>query len=216
MPKRHISISEPELEQPVESASTTAMDADTVADLLGVTDRQLFNYIKLKNLPCSGERNKRTFHWPDVLKWYVDYQKSIDKRFGNGLSESEIISYGDDEDEDLPTSGGNENLQQATLRKVRADAHLKELTLAKQRGEVIVIADAKDRLDRLFGNLRTKLLNLAPKLAGRLEGARQRTEREAVIASEMEAVCTELSTGVIIAEAPVQGAEDVEVSHAGS
>ena len=176
-------------------AKHEAMDAETVAGLLDVSTRQITNYINLKGMPSQGSRTKRTFNWPEVLAWYVDYKSSND-RYITGDAEDDNAS-----EDDASNGGGpgkKEDIRAANLRKTRAEANLKELQLGKLRGQVISIPDAKTRLDRMMGNLRAKLLGIAPKLASRLEAERDRAGREAVLKSEMENLCREISTGAIV------------------
>lgn len=175
-------------------AQHEAMDAETVAGLLGVSTRQLNNYINLKELPSHGEGRRRTFVWMEVLEWYVGYRSSMEMGDGNDGSED------GDFDDSTSVSGPKkpEDIRAANLRKTRAEANLKELQLSRLRGEVITIADAKVRLDRMLGNLRARLLGMAPKLASRLEAEKERTAREAAIKDEMENLCREVSTGAIV------------------
>lgn len=171
------------------------MDIETVAGLLDVSARQIRTYVAQYELPCRKEGRTPVFNWPEVLEWYVGYKASLDAGLrGDALREDDP----DEEDEEYPASGRKENISQATLRKTRADADLRELALSTKRGEVITIADAKTRLDRMMGNLRAKLLGMAPKLASRIEGLKARTEREAAIKDELEALCREISTGAIV------------------
>jgi len=188
--------------QVAKSGKHEAMDAETVADLLGVSTRQLNNYIHHKGLPSSGSGRSRSFVWCDVLEWFVGYRIALEHGDGNGGS--------DDGDLDGESSdsgrGGKEDIRAANLRKTRAEANLKELQLGRLRGQVISIPDAKTRLDRMMGNLRAKLLSLAPKLASRIEGEKTRTTREAVIKEELENLCREISTGAVV-DLPVDQAE---------
>jgi phage terminase Nu1 subunit (DNA packaging protein) len=168
------------------------LDIETVAGLLGgISERQVRNYVAL-GMPSTKDGRTRTFNWPEVLEWYVEYRNTIDGggRMGDPAEE--------EDDGDPGTATPKEDIYKATLRKTRADADLKELALSRQRGEVIAIADAKPRLDRMMGNLRSKLLSMAPKLASRIEGLKTRTEREAAIKDELETVCREISTGAVV------------------
>jgi len=169
------------------------MQTADILQLLPVGERQLRNLINNKGLPCQGSGTRRSFVWAEVLEWYVDYRLGLAFKDGNGGNED-----GSDED-GISESGGNgrEDIRQATLRKTRAEANIKELQLSRLRGEVIAIADAKTRVDRMMGNLRSHLLGMAAKLASRTEGM-QRTEREAAIKDELESLCRELSTGAIV------------------
>jgi len=174
-----------------------AMDIETVADLLnGISTRQVRTYMT-QGLPYRKEGRSPVFVWREVLDWYVGYRISLEA--GDRPSDADDEAFDESGEGDFPApSGKNEDIRQATLRKTRADADLRELALSKQRGEVITIADAKVRLDRMMGNLRTKLLGIPPKLASRLEGLKARTEREAAIKDEMETLCREISTGAVV------------------
>lgn len=168
-----------------------AMDIETVAELLGVSTRQVRTYVA-NGLPCRKEGRTPVFAWRETLDWYIGYRIALES--GDRPSPPD-----DDETEDEAAAGTpNEDIRQATLRKTRAEADLKQLALSRQRSEVITIADAKQRLDRLMGNLRAKLLSLPPKLASRLEGLKARTDREAALKDEIEALCREISTGAVV------------------
>jgi len=184
-----------------------AMDAETVAGLLGVSTRQVNNYINMKGLPSQGSGKRRTFVWAEVREWYVQYRMDLEAGDGSDGSED-----GDSDDEGSE-SGGNkkEDIRAWNLRKTRADANLKELDLSKKRAEVITVADAKVRLDRMMGNLRSKLLAMPPKLASRLEGEKDRTGRESALKEEMENLCREISTGAVV-DLPVDAGTLEEVS----
>lgn len=179
-------------------AKHEAMDIQTVAELLGRSEKMVRNYINHNGLPSDGSGRNRTFRWGDVLEWYVGYRLEMEGGGGNGGSEDD--EFGEDTSDSGPR--GKEDIRQANLRKTRAEADLKQLQLGKLRGQVISIPDAKLKLDRMMGNLRAKLLGMAPKLANRLEGARGRTEREAAIKDEMETLCREISTGAVVDVAP--------------
>jgi len=189
-----------------------AMDAETVAGLLGVSTRQLNNYINLKGLPSNGSGRQRTFVWGDVLEWFIGYRLSLETGDGNGGSDDD--EFGDS----TSVSGGKkEDIRQANLRKTKAEANLKELQLGRLRGEVISIAEAKTRLDRMMSNLRAKLLSMPPKLANRIEGEKTRAAREGLIRTEIETLCREISTGAVV-DVPSDAIDDdtLELSAAAS
>jgi phage terminase Nu1 subunit (DNA packaging protein) len=167
-----------------------AMDIETVAGLLSVSTRQIRTYVAA-GMPSDKQGRTPVFNWPDVLEWYMNYRWSLET--GGSL---------DDDADDLDGGSGGpargDDIRVVNLRRAKADASLKELQLSKLNGEVIVIGDAKSRLDRMFGNLRAKLLGMAPRLANRLEGEKDRTAREAALKEELENLCREISTGAIV------------------
>ena len=179
------------------------IDIETVAAVLRKSDRQIRTWISDFGCPCRKEGRSLTFYWPDVLNWYVEYASSK----ANGVSGD----FAPDEAE----SEENESLQKAMLRKTRAEADLKQLALSKLRGEVIVIQDAKSRLDRMLGNLRSQLMSMAPKLATRIAGERDPNAQEAAIKDEMETLCRSLSTGAIAGvEHDLDGEDAVDIEAA--
>jgi phage terminase Nu1 subunit (DNA packaging protein) len=177
--------------------ATKLMRTEDVLALLPIGEKQLRNLINHKGLPCSGEGRRRTYVWPDVLEWWVAYRMDLEMRGGNaGTPDADFDDAISENDADRPR--GKEDIRAANLRKTRADADLRELALSQKRGEVVTIADVKTRLDRVLGNLRTRLLTIAPKLSTRLAGLRDRNETEAAIKDEMETLCRELATGAVV------------------
>ena len=163
------------------------MDAETVASLLkGISVRQIRNYCKL-GCPYEERERQRYFNWPAVLDWYVAFKSG-------GVPVEEL----DEPDDDAPGPGRKENQAQAMLRKTKAEADLKQLTLSKQRREVIPIADAVAKLERMLGNIRTQLLNMPPKLATRLAGERDPSAQETILKEELELLCRELAAGKVV------------------
>ena len=166
------------------------MDAETVAGLLlgkgenGISVRQLRNYCDL-GCPYEERDRKRYFNWHKVLAWYIVFK--------SGGTDS-TPEAGDE----APLPKRPRDLHQENLRKTTADADLKELQLSKLRGEVLVTADARVRLDRMMGNLRSRLLSLPPKIGARINGLKEPAAREAAIKEELENLCRDVSTGSIV------------------
>jgi phage terminase Nu1 subunit (DNA packaging protein) len=134
------------------------MSVNDVAELLGLTDRQVRNLIKDKGLPAKSHARGYALDWPVVLEWWVDYR--ISQRGGNGGNRrgSEGEEY------------AAENLDEAILRKTRAEADLKELQLARERGEVASIADVERVLVAANKSIQTRILALPSAVAPQLIG----------------------------------------------
>ncbi len=164
------------------------VDSSTVCAVLSISDRTLRTWVSDLGCPAKKDGRSVSFDWPEVLAWYVDYAAAKKGGVTGDFAP-------DDQDEEATPK---ENLAQAMLRKTLAEADLKTLALSRLRGEVINIADARSRLDRMFGNTRTALLGMAPKLATRLAGVKDPAEIEALCKEEMEALCRELSSGQIV------------------
>src|SRR5262245_3627135 len=106
-----------------------ALDTETIAELLGVSARQVRNLVKDKGLPSRDDPRGRRFVWPDVLEWYVKYRTEMRGSRGNGSAT----------EESQPEEQDQETLEQATTRKTIAEANLKELELATKRGQVVAV-----------------------------------------------------------------------------
>jgi phage terminase Nu1 subunit (DNA packaging protein) len=139
----------------------SALPVSDVAELLGVTDRQVRNWIKDKGLPAKSDPRGLMLDWPTTLKWYVAYQ--ADKTLGNGGNRRS--NSGPDGSEEP-----QETFDQAILRKTKAEADLKELQLARERGEVASIADVERVLVGANKSIQTRILALPSSLAPQLIG----------------------------------------------
>lgn len=168
-----------------------AMDSDTVAELLGVSPRMLRNYVNDKGLPSYGDKRGKTFKWAEVLEWFVEYRISLGSANGSsGNGSSKIVPFPGAEGEPVIEK---EKYKDALTRKITAEADLKEIERAQKRLEVVAVGDAKVVLDRLFTNIKQKLLGVPSKLSSRLEGVKDRNQRKAILEAEMRQICQELS-----------------------
>lgn len=173
-----------------------ALDSETVALLLGVTDRMLRIYCKDKGLPFRGDGRGRTFRWSEVRDWFIAYKIDQAGNSGNGGNGTLPKPTAPPPEGGDPVSGQEvpqETFKEALTRKTRADADLKELELAIKRGQVVAIDDVRRTLDGVFTNVKTKILAIPSKLGGRLDGIRDRNQRKAILEAECRQVCQELS-----------------------
>jgi phage terminase Nu1 subunit (DNA packaging protein) len=167
----------------VPSENYEALDTNLVADLLGVTPRQVGNWVKEKGLPYKDDPRGRRFNWKSTLEWYIVYRAKKDGSRGSQVSAQDPESGGDDA----------ETLDQALCRKTIAEANLKELELATKRGQVVAIADAQRAIEVVSKNVQQKLLSVPAKLTGRLMGVADRNRIHAILEVEMKQQCTELA-----------------------
>lgn len=160
-----------------------ALDTESVADLLGVTARQVRNWVKDKGLPSKYDPRGRRFIWRDTLEWYIVYRTEKDGSRGSQPAAPDPATADDQ----------TESLEQATTRKTIAEANLKELELATKRGQVVAIADAQRAIEVVSKNVQQKLLSVPAKLTGRLMGVADRNRIHAILEVEMKQQCTELA-----------------------
>ena len=165
------------------SENYEALDTESVADLLGVTARQVRNWVKDKGLPSKDDPRGRRFKWRETLEWYIVYRTEKD---GSRGSQPQPPSQ---ESAAVP----DETLEQATTRKTIAEANLKELELATKRGQVVAIVDAQHAIEVASKAIQQKLLSVPAKLTGRLMGVADRNRIHAILEVEMKQQCTELA-----------------------
>ena len=165
--------------------SYSALSVADVAELLSVTDRQVRNWINDNGLPASADPRGRTLDWPVTLKWYVAYQ--IEKNSGTGGNRKAATGQsGADEPE--------ENFDQAILRKTKAEADLKELQLARERGQVAAIADVEKVLTSANKSIQTRILVMPSALAPQLLGIEDRARIDAILMRNCREVLSNLAT----------------------
>lgn len=162
-----------------------ALSAADVADLLGVTEKTVRNWMNKKGLPSIDGARGRALNWPAVLEWYVELRKSEDGNRGNAGANSANIPQAE-----IP----QESMEAAVRRRAIAEADLKELDRAERLGEVVSITDVEQNIAAVARNIQQKLLNVPSKLTTRLVGIDDRNRIRAILDAEMNLVCNELVT----------------------
>lgn len=174
------------------SKTYSALPVSDVAELLGVTDRQVRNWIKDKGLPSKSDPRGALLDWPTSLRWYVAYQN--DKSGGNGGSRRPLSgSDGSLEPE--------ETLEQAILRKTKAEADLKELQLAHEQAQVVSISDLERVLASANRSIQTQILSLPAGLAPQLMGMDDRQKIHALIDRSCRSLLSNLANIDAVREA---------------
>jgi len=108
-----------------------------------------------------------TFPLRDVVVWYI-------RRLKNRRLSSE---------------------QEATL-KIQVERQIKELQLAKMRGEVVEMAAVYSALEKPFGAARGRLLALSRQIAPQVIGMKSTLEAEAIIDQYIRDILNEWATGI--------------------
>ena len=179
----------------------SALPVSDVAELLGVTDRQVRNWIKDKGLPAKSDPRGRLLDWPTTLQWYVAFQ--MDEKRGNGGNRRpEIGPDGSEEPQ--------ETFDQAILRKTKAEADLKELQLARERGEVASIADVERVLVGANKSIQTRILALPSSLAPQLIGIDDRKRINTILERYCNDVLSNCASIDAVREARTAQPEDAE------
>ena len=139
-----------------------------MARLLSVTDRQVRNWIKDKGLPAKKMPGVQRLDGAAVIAWYVDFRLTENGNSGNRAGAD-------------PSGEPLETFDEALARKTRAEADLKELQLARERGEVAAISDVERVLASANKSIQTLMLALPSSLAPQLIGLVDRAKIYAVI-----------------------------------
>jgi len=164
------------------------LELEGIASLLGVSERMVRNYIKDNELPCIGTGRSRRFVWADVLEWHAQYRIRLAGSRGSPTSSAE-----------------QETLDQAMLRKTVAEADLKELQLARERGQVASIADVEKVLAASVLATQTQILAIPSRLATRMLGITEHAQAVSVLDAEMRQLLTNLATIDAVKEAAACG-----------
>jgi len=182
-------------ENPRNYSTMTVLD---VAELLGLTDRQVRNLIKDKGLPAKSDPRGYTLDWYAVLDWWVEYKKA--QKGGNGGNRRP----GNETEEP------EETYEEALARKTRAEADLKELQLARERGEVAAIADVERVLTGANKSIQTRILAMPASLATQLLGIEDRNRIFNVLDRSCRDLLTNLASIDAVREARTGQLEDSE------
>jgi phage terminase Nu1 subunit (DNA packaging protein) len=160
----------------------SALPVTDVAELLGVTPRQVRNWITDKGLPAKNDPRGRLLDWPTTLQWFVDYR--IAENSGNGGSRTPKN----------PGSDPLESMEQALARKTRAEADLKELQLARERCEVASISDVERTLSAANASTKTLILAFPSRLSTQLISIDDRAKLYAILERECKALLGNLAS----------------------
>lgn len=187
--------------KPENPRNYSALSVSDVAELLSLTDRQVRNLIKDKGLPARSDPRGFTLDWPTTLEWYVGY-RSAQKPGNGGNRRSGNGSEGPEEPE--------ETLDEAILRKTKAEADLKELQLARERGEVAAIQDVERVLTSANKSIQTRILAMPASLATQLLGIDDRNRIFNVLDRSCRDLLTNLASIDAVREARTAQPEDTE------
>lgn len=144
--------------------------------MIGVSSRQITNYVK-DGMPFVYINDSKIRSFP--------VKKCFDWLIINGLME---IKY----DKQTETTEDLEDLPPKE-RKDLADARLKELELAKKKGELISLEEIRKECEYILTSFKNKTLGVPSKIAPALIGIETIAETKAILDEAMYELLTELS-----------------------
>ena len=142
--------------------------------ILGGIPNTALQALRAQGMPHHGEGSRLRYKLDEVIPWYI-------KHLGEGAKALAISK------------------DQAVLRKLTAEAMLREVELAKERGQLIAIADAEAELSSHLSVIRRTLLALpsriAPYLVGLTSEALARKAMKRAITDLMDAIAKGIEAG---------------------
>jgi phage terminase Nu1 subunit (DNA packaging protein) len=142
------------------------VDVAKVASALNLTEQRVQQLVK-EGLP----RETRGQYDPvKCMLWYIRYlQNALEKKA-------------------VPTlDGGFVGEREERVRLLRADADLKEMELAKERGLLVALPDIEKMITDLVLTTKARIMAIAPRLAPELVGETSRV----MIQAKLEKACKE-------------------------
>lgn len=153
---------------------TEWLTISAAAARLGVVDRTFRRWIE-RGLPIhAASKNKRQIDWHAALAWYVQDQ----------IPPPPPVA-------EIPESPEDETFNQAALRRMKADADLKEHELGVRRKNYVQVMLVEKTIADLATRIRAKLLAVPGKLAPELEGM-EKGEMQERLEIEMIHILSEL------------------------
>lgn len=140
--------------------------AEKVAQALNLTEQRIHQLVK-EGLPKEG---RGQFDPVKCMLWYIRYlQQALAKKA-------------------VPTpDGGFVGEREERVRLLRADADLKEIELAKERGLLVALPDIETTLTDLVLTTKARIMAIPPRLAPELVGETSRV----MIQAKLEKACKE-------------------------
>lgn len=142
---------------------------------LGMTPQAIGVWASRAGAPVEGVGAKRRLIWPDFPKW----------------RDAELARQIREEAKAAAKPG---DFDEARTRKMAAEAELAEHELAKQRGDLITLADAEKEAELVFDRLRARLVAIPTKEAHRVVGLKKLPEATRVLRDIVDRILAEMSS----------------------
>jgi phage terminase Nu1 subunit (DNA packaging protein) len=142
------------------------VDVTKVANALNLTEQRVQQLVK-EGMPREG---RGQYDAVKCMLWYIRYlQQALEKKA-------------------VPTlDGGYVGEREERVRLLRADADLREMELAKERGLLVALPDLEAKLTDLVLTTKARIMAIPPRLAPELVGETSRV----MIQAKLEKACKE-------------------------
>jgi phage terminase Nu1 subunit (DNA packaging protein) len=148
------------------------VNAVRVAQLLNLSEQRVHQLVR-KGMPKEG---RGQFDPIKCVYFYIQYlQAAIEKRSAS------------------MSDGGCAGVREERVRLLRAAADLKEMQLARERSQLISLADYEHALADLFGTTETRIMAIPSRLAPELVGETSRVMVQAKIEKAFRQALSDLA-----------------------
>jgi phage terminase Nu1 subunit (DNA packaging protein) len=131
-----------------------------LANLFGITERRIQQLVQ-EGMP---KESRGKYDLLKCVRWYVRFLHSVIEKTSVPSGGAEYVSERDER-----------------IRSIRADADLKEIELAKQRGQLVSIRDVEKVMTDLVLTTKARIFGVAPRIAPDLVGETSRIMAHAKI-----------------------------------
>lgn len=149
------------------------MNAEKLAVFLNLT-KQRVHQLVAEGLP---RELRGKYDLDKCAQWYIRYLQAVIEKKAIPLEEGEYASE-----------------QKERVRKMRADADLKEIELGRQRGQLVAIEDVEKEMTDLVLTTKARILSVAPRLAPELLGETSRVMAQAKIEKALKESLVQLAS----------------------
>ena len=159
-----------------------------LARLLDLSDETISNYVR-KGMPVTGKGHAARYNLARCTAWLIDFE--ADKRVRLGQS-------------------GNVTEDDAKVRKLVAEAQMKEYELAELKGLVIRVDDAQKEIQKELERVRSKLVAIPGTWAARIVGIKDNATATETLEELVFRMMEDLSTDEQDEDEPFEQDGDVE------
>jgi phage terminase Nu1 subunit (DNA packaging protein) len=125
------------------------LNAVRIAQLLNLSEQRIHQLVKV-GMPREA---RGQYDAMKCMLWYVRYLQAVLEKRSASMSD-----------------GGYAGVREERVRLLRADADLKEMELAKERGRLVALPDVESALTDLFRTTESRIMAIPPRLAPELVG----------------------------------------------
>ena len=154
-------------------AAARVCNAIALAEFFGLT-KQRVHQLVAEGLP---RELRGKYDLDKAARWYIRYlQAAIEKR-AIPMDGDELVSE-----------------QKERVRKLRLDADLKEIELARERGQLVAVEDVEKELSDLVLTTKARIMAVAPRLAPELLGETSRVMAQAKVEKALKDALAQLAS----------------------